>query len=194
MEGEGTLSGVSCTRLHDHCDLTCTFSLLRREGHDDLSVLKQRMAGIKAFNVQWNSSLEMNYPGSLSFGVLWWDMTQGLLLPEVPLPLTFRKLETTVTEHNVWGFLFSKSDVGWELRNIYPSIHSSIQPSIHPSTGSQRNRWNDRDVWTLHYVLAGTVLKSHAGSTFGLSHQNYLVRPGISFFSAKITMPFMYRM
>lgn len=38
---QGTLREVSCTRLHDHCDLTCTSSLLSREGHKDLTVLKQ---------------------------------------------------------------------------------------------------------------------------------------------------------
>lgn len=68
MEGKGTLRGVSCTQLHDHCDLTCTFSLLRREGLSDLTVLKQRMAGTKA--VQWSSSLQINYPNRLHLGSL----------------------------------------------------------------------------------------------------------------------------
>lgn len=79
MEGEGTLSGVSCTRLHDHCDLTCTFSLLRREGQKDLCVLKQRMAEKKAVNVELPAQNELPRQFKLSASLMSYDT--GPLIP-----------------------------------------------------------------------------------------------------------------
>lgn len=58
----------------------------------------------------------MNYPDSLSFEGLWWDMTQGLLFPQVALSVTFRKLETAVSDHIAWAILFSRWDVEFENR------------------------------------------------------------------------------
>lgn len=75
MEGERTLRGVSCTRQHDHCDLTCTFSLLRREGHNDLTELKQRVAEITA--AQALSSFQINQTQHQQRKVLSALMTQG---------------------------------------------------------------------------------------------------------------------
>lgn len=90
----------SCTREHDHCDLTCTFffspQAWRAQGSESI---KAGDAGIKAVNVQWKCLLKTHYPDSLIFRVLWWDLTQGLLFPAVPLHLIFRKLETAVSDH-----------------------------------------------------------------------------------------------
>lgn len=61
--------------------------------------IKAGDAGIKAVNVQWKWLLKTHYPDSLIFWVLWWDLTQGLLFPAVPLHLIFRKLETAVSDH-----------------------------------------------------------------------------------------------